>query len=168
MAGEIYIPTDAELKQMEEDPNYVGKGVIRHEVRGHFKKMELICVYHGDATNILNGGNHHRHAIKIKNKTNRMSTVVPYWSAQVQVIRTDKQLMIAFLLILRASIEGAMTPESYCDLTGKNGDAKRTEVTYFMCKRTYEQTVRVFGKGKKGVMKMMKYRDALVKAGVAS
>jgi len=139
----ILIPTDAELKQMEDDPNYVGNGRIIHEIKAKYKFVELTCVYHGDASNALNPENHHRHAIKIRRRDKKNSVIVPYWPPFMGKITNEKELLSALLRILSGSVWGAHTPDDFCRKMNIDPDTKRAEVTYHMYHNTYEQIMKI-------------------------
>lgn len=136
MNKEILVPTDKEFADMKADPNYVGDGKLRYrEVKTSFKFLDMVCVYHGDATNVLAPTNHNRHAIKIINTNTKMNVTVPYWSPEVQgAITSKKDMLIALHRILGCSVMGRLTPDEFCTAMGIDDSTKRAEVTF----RQYE------------------------------
>ena len=139
----ILTPTDAEFKQMADDPNYVGDGRVIHEIKANYNFVQMTCVYHGDASNALNPDNHHRHAIKLRRRDKKTSVVVPYWPHFAGKITTESELIGAFLRILSCSVWGAHEPSDFCTKMGLDPESKRSEVTYHMYHNTYLQIVKI-------------------------
>lgn len=139
----IAIPTDAEFKQMEADPNFVGHGRIIHEVKANYKFLNMVCVYHGDASNALAPDNHHRHAIKLRRRDKKTSVVVPYWPEFAGKIQTEKELLSALLRIMSACVWGAHDPNDFCRKMKLDPDSKRAEVTYHLYHNTFEQVSKI-------------------------
>lgn len=135
--------TDSELKQMENDPNYVGDGKIIHEIKANFKFLSLTCIYHGDASNALSPDNHHRHAIKLRRRDKKNSVVVPYWPHFEGKITTEKELLSALLRILSCAIWGAHDPNDFCLKMKLDPDSKRAQVTYLMYKSNFDQVMKI-------------------------
>ena len=135
--------TDIEIKEMESDPNFMGQGKIKHEITGKFKNVAITCVYHGDASNVLQPKNYHRHAIKLRRRDKKTTCVVPYWPPFMGKITNDRELMAAFLRILSASVWGAMDPHEFCHKRNIDPDTKRAEVTYHMYENTFKQVRKI-------------------------
>ena len=135
--------TDSEIKQMENDPNFIGQGRVIHEIKMNYRKVNLVCIYHGDASNALAQDNHHRHAIKIKRRDKLSSCVVPYWPHFNGKITEEKQLLGAFLRILSGAIWGAHDPNDFCAKRKLDPESKRAEVTYHMYHNTYKQIKKI-------------------------
>ena len=140
----IHVLTDEEIAKIENDPNYVGDGSVKHACVAKFKGLAVTCVYHGDSTNALAPDNHHRHAIKIQWLDKKTSCVVPYWPPEAQgKITTVKQVLIALYKILNASLVGALDPLDFCRVMGLNPEVMRAEVTYNFYKETFDQITKI-------------------------
>ena len=135
--------TDAELKHMEDDPNYVGDGRIIHEIKASYRFLQMTCIYHGDASNALTPDNHHRHAIKLRRRDKKTSVIVPYWPNFAGKITEEKQLLSALIRILNCAIWGAHEPNDFCQKMKLDPESKRAEVTYHMYRSNFEQVIKI-------------------------
>ena len=160
--SDILIPTDAELKNMEEDPNFVGYGKVKHSVKHVFRKLEITCVYHGDATNPLAQDNHHRHAVKLKWTDKKTSAVVPFWPRPgLEKITTEKEILDTLSRILNGAKIGALDADSFCNLYDLDDQTIRAEISYKMYRVTYKQVNRLMT-----LSKVDEFLRELKKAGI--